>query len=117
SKRYRRENESERRARACLVVHCGLGQSACDRVTLSQGGREVCSSKTEKFLPRVQWVTVLGGKGARGGDTLDIGEQQGCSGQRNNSFQIAQPQRWAAQCGQPSGNVSGRFHSKRGETK
>ena len=60
---------------------------------------------------------MLCGEGAGGRDAFDIGEQQASGGQRNNAFDIAQPQRRAFQGGQASRNVPGDWHPKRGKPK
>ena len=56
---------------------------------------------------------MLGGEGPGGGHALDIGQQQAARGQRNNSLDIAQPQRGTGQRGQAGRDLSRHGHPER----
>ena len=97
--RDRGEYQGKRRARARLVVDCRLREAARHRIALSQPRREIGRADAEEFLPCIHRVAVLGGKGARGGDTFNIGEQQASSRQWHDALDIAQTKRRAIQGG------------------
>ena len=56
---------------------------------------------------------MLGREGASGGYALDIGQQQAAGGQRNDPFDVTQPEGWACQGGQARRNFSRYRHPKR----
>jgi hypothetical protein len=64
---------------------------------MSHRNREICGADAEKFLPRVQGISVLCSEGAGGRYAFDIGEQQTTSGQWDYSFNITQPESRARQ--------------------
>ena len=103
--RHRGEDQGERGARARLVVHCRLRQAAGHGIALSHRRGEICRADAEKFLSRVQVISVLCSEGAGGGDAFNIGEQQASGGQRKNTLDVAQPERRAFQGGQASRNL------------
>ena len=115
--RDRGKDQRERRARARLVVHRRLRQPAGDGIAVSQRRREIGRADAEKLLPGVQSISVLRSEGAGGRYAFDIGQQQAAGGQRNNSLDIAQPQRRACQGGQARRNFSCRRHPERRKPK
>jgi hypothetical protein len=83
------KNESQRSARACLVVDCRLRQATRDGVAVSQRSREVGRTKAQEFPPRVDAIPMLGGERARRGNAFDVGKQQTAGSEWNNPFDVA----------------------------
>src|SRR5262245_62606083 len=62
---------------------------------MSHARRQICGANAQQLLPRVQCISVFVGEGAGGGYAFDVSKQQAAGGQRNYSFNIAQPERRA----------------------
>ena len=60
---------------------------------------------------------MLGRESAGRGNALDIGEQQASGRERNDSFDVAQPQRRACQGRQPGRNLAGDRHAHAREVR
>ena len=74
---------------------------------------EIGRADAEQLLSGIERVAVLGREGTGGGHALDIGEQQAAGRQRNDPFDIAQPQTRTSQGRQAGGNIARRRHALR----
>ena len=103
-KRDRADDQRQRRFGAGLVVDSGLRQAAGDGIAVAERDREVGRAQSQKLLPDIEAVAMLGGKASRRGDAFDIGKQQDAGCERKQLVELQQPEgRQSQSSAAPSG--------------
>ena len=79
--------------------------------------REIRRTDAEKFLARIQCISVLRSKRSGSGHAFDIRKQQASDSKRENSLHVPQPQRGTLQGRQAGRNLTRYRYAKSGQTE